>query len=150
MAYVFDLFGELCSERAGLPGRPEHLPTSENVRKVRALVLAGWKVVAIAAELGVSPPTLRRVYFRDLDRAREEGRLQAKARVVLMLEEQVAAGNVAAGKALLKFIDDEGLRALPKSLKAQPVGKKEARRKSAAVPPSEWADLIPPAPAELN
>jgi hypothetical protein len=147
LAFEFDLLGALRSEREGLRGRPEHVPSPENVRKVRALVLAGWKVAAIAAEINVSPPTLRKVYFRDLAKARDEVRLQGRARLLMALEEKVAAGDVGAMKALWKIIEDEGLRDLPAPVvtKATAMGKKEQRKAAAAKPSGRWDGLIPPA-----
>ena len=147
MGVIFDLFGEPRSDREGLRGRPEHVPTPESVRKVRDLVLARWKVADIAAELGVSAPTLRKVYFRSLDKAREEVARQGRARVLMKLREQVEAGNVSAMKAYWKILEAEQLRDLPApdktKTKAAALGKKAQRKAAAHQPKGAWADLLP-------
>jgi hypothetical protein len=149
---IFDLFGEPRSAREGERGRPEHVPTSENVRKIRALVLAGWKVAAIANEIGVSAPTLRKVYFRDLEKARAEALAQARARVIMRLEEQAAQGNVGALKTLWAIYEREALRDVPavSQAKVAPMGKKEQRKAAAARPTGAWADLVTPGPELPN
>ena len=48
----FDLLGDPIPEGRGEPGRPEHIPTSQNINRVRTLLLAGMQKAAIARELG--------------------------------------------------------------------------------------------------
>lgn len=144
MAVIFDLFDKPRSDREGLRGRPEHVPTPENVRKVRALVLAGWTRVAIAGELGISAPTLSKVYFRQLEKAREEVRLNLRARMILQLEAEAEKGNVSAIKALWHIVEQDGLKSLPAApRKLKPMGKKEAKKAAALQPTGGWADLVP-------
>lgn len=62
----FDLFGEPIDPRRGLTGRPRHMPTEALRRQVRALRQAGLSHDAIAAQIGITGPTLRLNYPDEL------------------------------------------------------------------------------------
>lgn len=58
-----DLFGTRASPKRGR-GRPAHVPTPENIKKVRRLLAAGCPKVHIARELKITMPTFRLHYFQ--------------------------------------------------------------------------------------
>jgi hypothetical protein len=60
-----DLFGAIEPPKRGR-GRPEHVPTRENRRKVERLLIAGCPKVQIARAIGVTMPTFRLHYLRNL------------------------------------------------------------------------------------
>lgn len=60
---LFDLLGDPIPVDQGRIGRPSHLITSRNISKFNALMDAGWRRRDIAKALGISEPTLRKVYF---------------------------------------------------------------------------------------
>jgi hypothetical protein len=59
---VFDLFGDPIPARRGRRGRPQHVPTRENVNLVNELRRLNWNQPHIAGALGITPKTLRRWY----------------------------------------------------------------------------------------
>jgi hypothetical protein len=50
----------------GWRGRPEHIATQQNRNKVLMLPALGWNSERIAAALSITPPTLRKNYFREM------------------------------------------------------------------------------------
>ncbi len=72
----FDLFGDPIPENHGKRGRPPHMVTQENRNKVMMLLALGRSNERIAAALGITAPTLRKNYFREL-----KGRLDARERL---------------------------------------------------------------------
>jgi hypothetical protein len=50
------------------PGRPKHIPSLETSQKVELLAAIGWSHFRIAEAIGVSSPTLRLHYRRELGR----------------------------------------------------------------------------------
>lgn len=67
-------FREL-NQRAGKPGRRQHQATPQRQRSVARLVSEGRSQAIIAAELGITVPTLRRHYMDQLKaRAAPDGR----------------------------------------------------------------------------
>src|SRR3546814_18275298 len=67
------------------------------------LLAMGWTNVRIAAALAITPPTLRKNYFREL-KVREEALHRMKAAHMEMLWEQAKAGNVSAMKDIGRLI----------------------------------------------
>src|SRR3546814_7910249 len=67
------------------------------------LLAMGWTNVRIAAALAITPPTLRKNYFREL-KVREEALHRMKAAHMEMLWEQAKAGNVSAMKEIGRLI----------------------------------------------
>jgi DNA invertase Pin-like site-specific DNA recombinase len=62
----FDLFGQATRPGAGLPGRPQHMPTDRHRAQVRQLRAAGFCQAEIAAAIGITAPTLLRHYHHEL------------------------------------------------------------------------------------
>lgn len=108
MGESFDLFGDPVPEGRGLPGRPRHVATQQNRNKVSMLLALGWSNERIAAGLAISPPTLRRNYFREL-KSREVARDRLDAARVMQIWTQAEAGNVGAMRELGKFIERNDL-----------------------------------------
>ncbi len=78
MTEILDLFGDPIPQGWGKRGRPQHIATQKNCNKVTMLVALGWNNERIAHSLGITPPTLRRNYFRQLKfRAEQRDRLDA-------------------------------------------------------------------------
>lgn len=102
----------------------------------------------IAAALGISPPTLRKHYFREL-RAKLEARQRLEGKLLASLIGEVDKGNVSAVDKLFKRLDRHdlvsGRIAMPtaKAKKPKP-GKKEQQVEQANAPPAdpEWKDLV--------
>jgi hypothetical protein len=140
-----DLLGDPIPEGFGKRGRPPHIPTAQNRNKVILLLAQGWTDPRIAGALGITTPTLRKYYFREL-RARAIARDRVEAIGLLTLWEQARAGAVAAMKEFFRrhdsaigpIYDDEVDRG------REQVGKKEQLRREAANPPDEWESVTPP------
>lgn len=145
----FDLLGDPIPENHGKPGANGHVATAENTKKVRTLLVAGVNLPRIAEELGISVPTLRRHYFANgkinVAQAREMARAEMEARVLLKLDQKVDEGNVSAMKEMRKIVEAKRLASVPKSPtpKAEPIGKKEARRVRAGDVPLSLEGLLP-------
>ncbi len=132
----FDLLGDPIPEGRGEPGRTGHIATAENVSKVRVLVLAGLSKVRVAAELGITVPTLNKHYFASgkisLRHAQAMALAEARGRNMLQLEKQAAAGNVSAIKEVGKRLDRIAVDlkvatvTAPVRQRQRPLGKKEA------------------------
>lgn len=105
----FDLLGDPIPDGRGEPGRTGHIPTVENARKIRALLVAGMKNQQIARELGISVPTLRKHYFQsgkiNARLAREMAIAEMRARNILRLDREADKGNVSAMRALEPLIE---------------------------------------------
>lgn len=105
----FDLLGDPIPDGRGEPGRTGHIPTAENAKKIRALLVSGMKNPQIARELGISVPTLRKHYFQsgkiNAKLAREMAIAEMRARNILRLDAQADKGSVSAMRALEPLID---------------------------------------------
>jgi hypothetical protein len=131
MTENFDLFGDPVPAGWGRRGRPQHIATQENRNKVQMLLALGWNNERITRALDITPPTLRRNYFRDL-KFREERRDQLDAALAMRLWQEVEAGNVSAMKEFRKLLERNdlmlyGQTARPeeaKPAKGQVLGKK--------------------------
>jgi hypothetical protein len=94
---IFDLLGDPVPDGWGKRGRPQHIATHQNRNKVIMLLAFGWSNERIAKALGITPPTLRKNYFREL-RIRDEARDRVDAALATMLWKQAKGGSVAAVK----------------------------------------------------
>lgn len=143
MTEIFDLFGDPIPVNHGKRGRPQHLVTQENRRKVSMLVAFGWNNERIASALRITPPSLRRHYFSEL-KFREVARDRLDAAVAMKLWEQVEGGNVGAIKEFRKLLDHNDMmvphlaahshRTADKSAKEPKLGKKEQALLAASQP----------------
>lgn len=127
-----DLFGDPVIPRHSGPGRPEVLWSRENSNKVLLAFARGLSVKDAAAAIGLSAPTLRKVYFSECGK-RQQARLRMEMTQLARLNTQAEAGNVAAEKELAKMLDKLRLRdtaqaQAPAPKATQPVGKKEAAK----------------------
>src|SRR3546814_14786651 len=78
----------------------------------------GWQDPDIARALSISPPTLRKHYFREL-RSRDDARLRLRATHLEMVWEPCRAGNVSDLKEFRRLMDRaEAEDADPKSVVA--------------------------------
>jgi hypothetical protein len=141
MTQTFDLFGDLVPEGWGKRGRPQHIATLENRNKVNMLLAFGWNNERIARALGITAPTLRKNYFREL-KFREEARDRLDSSLAMKCWEQVQAGNVGAMREFARLLERNdlmtyGQRSRPQAAptKKEPkLGKKEAAELAAQQP----------------
>lgn len=137
-----DLLGDPVPEGFGKRGRPAHVVSDEKRKLVIMLQAFDWKDEKIAAALGITPPTLRKHYFREL-KARAEARARVEAKLIDSLMAEVGAGNVSAIDKMFKRLDRLDLARLPKVEKEPKLGKKEtAKREAREAPGSSWGELI--------
>ena len=111
MAREFDLLGDPIPDNRGKVGATGHIPTVENINKVRLLIVAKWTAAQIAEEIGISVPTLNKHYFRNksIKHAKAVSISEAKGRILLQLNKAAIGGNVTALKELLKLVEREEL-----------------------------------------
>ncbi len=125
-----DLFGDPIPEGWGKRGRPQHIATAANRNKVSMLLALGWNNERIARALSITPPTLRKNYFREL-KFRDEARDRLDARTAMLFWTQFEGGSSAAGKAFRKFVEQNDLMLYGQSSRPQAeekgpkLGKKE-------------------------
>jgi len=116
--------------------------TEEKRRIVIALLAFGKDETTVAASLGITPPTLRKHYFREL-RCRGDARARLDAKLLATALAQVEAGNTSAMALLWKRLDRHDLsRAGMAVPKAPKLGKKEQQRRAATIVPQAWGDLV--------
>lgn len=140
-----DLFGDPWGEPRGRGGRKRHRRLPQVAEKIGVMRATGAKVEDVAAALGLSEPTLRKYYFRELS-----GGAQIARRVLVeAMWKKALAGNVSAAK----FIRDEfpkgdaeafvnQSRPAQAAPLATPTGKKEAAQLAAqtAGQGTDWGD----------
>lgn len=150
--------GDPIPEGLGKRGRPPHLATVENRKKVILLAAFDRNEEQIAAALSISVPTLKKHYFREL-RARLEARQRLEGKLLLSLADQVEKGNVSAIDKLYARLDrhdrvilagrvaDRGGAQAP-APKGSKLGKKAQQREAAGRVEGKFAP--PPAPRLLQ
>ena len=150
MTENFDLFGDPIPEGYGKAGRPEHVPTNQNRNKVMMLLALGWSNDRIASAMHITPPTLRKHYFREL-KFRDEARDRMDATVSMQLWTGVMEGSVSAIKEFRKLVEKNDLmlygqtapvkqskaRANPTAAAKPKLGKKEQALLDAAAPDTD-------------
>lgn len=141
-----DLLGDPIPEGFGKRGRPPHLVTAENRRKVMVLAAFDRSEEQIASALGITPPTLRKHYFREL-RSRTEARQRVEGKLLSALLAEVDKGNVSAIDKLYKRLDrHDQMRLAPpvKKAKEPKLGKKEQRLADASTAGRHgtWGELV--------
>lgn len=147
----FDLFGDPIIPRREGRGRPEHLWTRENSNKVLLAFARGLTVKQAAMVIGISVPTLRKVYFSEVAK-RTSAQLKMEMTQLSRLNDQAEAGNVAAEKELARQLEKLRMRDQSQSFATVPAAKKakgvkEVRREAAWTAGEgdrEWGDLIGP------
>lgn len=152
---ILDMFGHPVVPRSGGRGRPEHIWTLENSNRVLLSFARGLSVKQTAMVVGVSAPTLRKVYFSEVAR-RANAQVLMEMTQLARLNNLATAGNVTAEKELMKQMDrlrqrDE-VRAMapPPSNTSRPdrLGKKESAAKAAEQVRGLYEP--PPAPGRMN
>ena len=127
------------------PGRPPHLVTEEKRNIVMQLCAFDWSLERIAAALSITPPTLRKNYFREL-KAKAEARARVEAKLLAALMAEADKGNVAAIDKYFKRLDKHDINTAAPRQQAKPptVGKKAAKvAKAKAAPDSQgWGSLV--------
>lgn len=132
-----DLFGDpVLPSREGR-GRPEIVWNRETSNRVLLAFARGLTVKQAASAVGMSAPTLRKVYFSEVGK-RTEARVRMEMVQLGRLNDQAAAGNVAAEKELIKQLDrmrqrdqQQQLAPAPTKAAAPKLGKKEAAKAQA-------------------
>ncbi|WP_100867094.1 hypothetical protein [Novosphingobium kunmingense] len=136
----FDLLGQPVPPNKGCKGRPQHVPTAENLEKAVLLYAQRKSDADVAAALGISIPTLKEHYFstRELQAIRRNARAFVEGELLARLNRDSLAGKTGATEKLLKRLDKAGLAALGERIKdrgkadkAKPLGKKEAQKQAA-------------------
>ncbi len=124
MDQEFDLWGDPIPPRAEKRGRPTHEVTEEKRNRIAVLRSLNWTHSRIAEAIGISEPTLRKNYFREL----EMGLVQRRAEALVKLRELGMGGNVSALKAYIALTeksDLDGPRGAVRMPKEQRLGKKD-------------------------
>jgi len=111
MGVDFDLLGDPIPEGFGRRGRPAHVPSDEKRRLVIQLLAFEWSPERISAALSITPPTLRKHYFRELQ-FKAEARARVEARLLSSLMNEAEAGNVSAVDKYFKRLDKHDLKRL--------------------------------------
>lgn len=131
-----DLFGDPVLPRQEGRGRPEHCWSLEKSNKVLLAFARGLSQKDAAIAVGVSVPTLRKVYFSECSK-RAAARLRMEMTQLARLNAMAEGGNVAAEKELMKQLDRmrarDQVRASAPEPTARPrkLGKKEAAQQAA-------------------
>lgn len=116
------LFGGVCEPPRGPGGRPSYRRRTEVAEIIRNLRAGGEKVAAIALAVGLSEPTLRRVYSDELT----DGADLVRAELIQAMLTKAKGGSVSAMRLAFEQLD-KGAAAVPVTRKkAEPAkGKKE-------------------------
>ncbi len=125
MSEYFDLLGDPIPENFGRRGRPQHIPTEKNRNKIMLLLAMGWSNERIARSLSITPPTLRKFYFREL-KFREEARDRVDAALLARCWEQVEKGNVGAMREFGKLVERNDLMLYGQTIKPQSAAKRHS------------------------
>lgn len=150
---ALDLFGDPVLPRREGRGRPEHVWTLENSNKVLLAFARGLTVKEAAVAIGVSAPTLRKVYFSEVAK-RTDAKVRMEMTQLARLNGLAAAGNVSAEKELFKQMEkmrqrDQVRAAAPApTVKPEKLGKKEAARRAAEEVRGLYEPPLPP--SQLN
>ncbi len=143
-----DLLGDPWSEPRDPRGRKSHKRDRQVAEKIGLLRGAGLTAEQISIRVGLSEPTLRKYYLRELT----EGATLARAVMLEKLSEKAMGGNVAAAKAMLAefakgsaAVPIAARRAVePRPARAEQLGKKAALERDAqtAHKGTGWGDLL--------
>jgi hypothetical protein len=142
----FDLWGDPIPPRGERRGRPKHVPTDEKRNRVKVLKALNKTDTEVAEAMGLSEPTLRKYYLREL----RGGMAQLRAEAAVKLWDLAKGGNVSALKAFLAEARHSDLLGQPASKRrgretpAQTMGKKDAAQLAAetADEGTGWAGLL--------
>ncbi|WP_202594728.1 hypothetical protein [Sphingomonas paucimobilis] len=148
-----DLFGDPIQPDREARGRPEHRWSLANSNKVLLAFARGLSVKEAAVAIGVSAPTLRKVYFSEVAK-RNDARLRMEMTQLSRLNDAAADGNVTAEKELFKRLDKGHLEQVADRVanrgtngappKVPKPGKKVAAQQRAAEVRGKYAPPPPP------
>jgi hypothetical protein len=151
-----DLFGDPVLPRKEGRGRPEHIWTRENSNKVLLAFARGLGVKEAATAIGLSVPTLRKVYFSECEK-RQSARLRMDMTQLARLNAAAEGGNIAAEKELAKQLEKMRMRDQAQAMapappqrpgKVEKIGKKVAMARAAEQVRGLYEP--PPPPSKLN
>lgn len=130
-----DLWGDPVPPPSERRGRPSHVPTDEKRFRVKVLSAVNKSPAEIALAMGISEPTLRKYYLREL----RGGLPQLRAEVLVAMTKKALDGNVSAMKAIIAETRHADLAnpqhpATPRPRRDPPLGKKERADLAAAEP----------------
>lgn len=132
MAREFDLLGHPIPDNHGKVGANGHTPSAETINKVRGLLVSGIDKKDIAAELGITMPTLTKHYFQsgkiNVRLARAKARSEQRAKLMLKLDEAIDGGNVSAMRTMKQILDEEDLAERAREASGDPA-KQSAKEK---------------------
>lgn len=129
----------------GRRGRPEYVPTRENVNKVSMLIAQGWTNVRIARTIGITIPTLKKHHkFQLADRDVMRDRIEARRLTALF--EMGLAGNISAMKEFGRLHEAAAAPIFEDKVdeEREKQGKKERLRQEAETPSDDCANIVPP------
>ena len=143
-----DLLGDPWTPPRDPRGRKRHKRSAQVAEKIGFLRAAGLTGEQIATRTGLSEPTLRKYYLRELT----DGATLARAVLLEAIVEKALGGNVAAAKVMLaEFAKGSAAvpiaprkGAEPKPDRVEQLGKKAALERDAqtAHKGTEWGDLL--------
>ena len=144
-----NLFGDLVAERREGRGRPEHLWSLENSNKVLLAFARGLSVKQAAMVIGISGPTLRKVYFDEVA-IRQQAQIRLEMTQLERLNAAAKAGNITAEKELFKQMERLRSKDQAAALASQAPAKappKQGKKEAAAQAAGEVRGLYePPSP----
>jgi predicted transcriptional regulator len=149
---VDGLFGLQPAERVRGRGRPAHAWDRQISVRICNLFACKHTVEMVAKVIGISQPTLRKVYFSEVA-ARDVMDLKVKSEQLARLTNAAIGGSVSAEKALAGMIHGEQLRQLGQHVKSRAgertpvnprVGKKEERKQAAEGVEGRYGTRQPP------
>ena len=140
----FDLLGDPIRGK----GRPKHVPTEQT----RKLVIYGLAMNRdqdeIALGLGITPPTLRKHYKKQLQGGRKAAAMRVEMKKYAAIDDAIDRGVLGAIEALEKIQRAASQRAALAELQRpaqKPLGKKQQELQAAeqAARGSAWENLLP-------
>lgn len=129
-----DLWGNPWTPEPDPRGRKRHKRSPQVAENVSVLRAAGLTVEQIAARIGLSEPTLRKYYFRELD----DGAVLAEAVLTEAMWKKAREGNVSAARFIRETFKqgdaveaDRRVSSRARPVREEAVGKKEERLQAA-------------------
>jgi hypothetical protein len=144
--YAADLFGQSIAFAGRKRGRPLHVPSSENRRKIEGVLALGGTLQQAADAVAISLNTLKR-HYRDLTDHYLTAMIRLEAQMMACLIRQAETNPAAADKVLKRIDRIKATMMMPKA-KPPKLGKKEQARIDAfgAGAGTDWADILPGVP----
>lgn len=127
MADDLDLFGNPYHSAGRGQGRPEHVPSEENIINVMVLLASGMTNAEVAKTVGLSTPTLRKHYFHLL-KQREVMLTRLKGRLRTAQIQQGLAGSAAALSGALKMLDSVSAEKVNRDMQSKAANKPAAAK----------------------